>query len=268
MNSLPIPVIVAVALGLSAPAADACSPVPPPRYVIERMTSCPSLGPFERIERPVPLSWFADCTAVDGNGVTIFQRTESALVTGDSGPFVDLDLEIASISTGGPAGFVTSTVYVGVERVNDLVSWINVPVRYEYNLEARTDAIGPLSPAGRMQATVGGVIPSTSVDACALRPRQGMMHCDPSTTQVDSKSGSGLLLFGEGQIGILQAQAFGHVNSQNTSGELALGPSVNGTAVASVTLQIDPNFAFADSFRLVFSDGDCLFGGDGSGGFE
>ena len=258
--------LLAGSLAINAFPAWACTALPAPTYVIDNMSGCQG-SRFDRIELPVPASWASTCVLVDGNGETVLDRSEAALAAGSEGVFADLTLEAQAVVAGG-SGYVSSQTWVGVERVNDLVAWVDVPVRYVYQIEASADGIGPNTNGARMQASIGGFIPNVSVDACALIPRRGFEHCDSSGTQFDSASGSGLVLIGQNGRVSFQAQAFGTVRSSSPTGDGSLGPSVGGQATASLTVEIDPNFAFASAFRLIFSDGDCIFGGDDDGGFE
>ncbi|MEM9301040.1 MAG: hypothetical protein AAGE01_02960 [Pseudomonadota bacterium] len=245
----------------------ACPSVPEPRYRIENMSGCNNQR-FETIDQSSPASHFGQCTVVSPDGITLVDRVESGVAGGVRGPFADLDVEVAAV-LGTATGQVTSEYTITVRRTNPLVAWVDVPVRYRYNLEARADSLGPLSDTGRMTALIGGFIPSASVEACAQRPRPGRMHCDPGGTQSVSESGEGLILFNRpGQTATVVAQAFGFINSFNTEGERAPGNRVGGTAVADLVVDIDPSFAFGSAFRVEVSDGTCIFGGDEDGGFE
>lgn len=217
----------------------------------------------------MPVNHFGDCTTVDANGQLIYTLVESgsAAFSNGNGPFADLDAEIVSIGPGQAGGIVESTVSLRVRRVNDLVAWVNVPVRYTYNVEAQVGAIGNNIWAGRMHAGISGFSsPSVIAEACTMLPSFGT-GCDPNSDQSASRSGSGLLLLGEGAIATGFATAFGLVRSTHPTDPGQIGPNIQGTAVAEIRFEIDPNFAFASAFELEYSDGACIFGGD-AGSFE
>ncbi len=241
--------------------------LPAPQYKLENFWGCATSGsPFYDLISPLPLSFFDDCEVTDANGTTLTNRVELGQAAFNAGPFADLDVEVASYGQGA-SGLVESWISVTVRRLDDLIAWIDVPVRYSYLAEARVDAIRDDRPTGRMTAhvSVPGA-PSVTARACTLALSYAP-GCDPSTSQVDSKSGSGIITIGQGEVVQALATSYGNVSSYHPSDPTQIGPNIQGAASAELRLEIDPNFAFANAFELEFSDGDCVFGGP-AGQFE